>query len=116
MNNDNQIRKLAEAQLNGLKKSDPNNYAILMIYLMHPQYQTTPEVKSLAAVILRRNISISSVDVSDLNDLANNDNLWQRLNDECRHNVQTQLIEVLRGSTEWPKNLTHKVCSLAVEV
>jgi hypothetical protein len=38
LNNDNQIRKLAEAQLNGLKKNDPNNYAILMIYLMHPQY------------------------------------------------------------------------------
>jgi hypothetical protein len=30
--------------------------------------------------------------------------------------VQAQLIEVLRGSTEWPKNLTHKVCSLAVEI
>lgn len=87
-----------------------------MIYLMHPQYAASPEVKSLSAVILRRNISTGSVDVSDVNDSSNNENLWQRLNDECRNGVKTQLVEVLRGSTEWPKHLTHKVCSLAVEV
>jgi hypothetical protein len=34
------------------------------------------EVRSLAAVILRRNISASDVDSGDVEDVANNDNLW----------------------------------------
>lgn len=116
LNNDNEIRKQAETQLNGLKRSDPNKYAMVMVYVMHPQYAATPEVKSLSAVILRRNISTSSVDVSDVTDSSNNDNLWQRLSNECRSELKVQLTEVLRGSTEWPKHLTHKICSLAVEI
>jgi hypothetical protein len=89
---------------------------MVMVYVMHPQYAATPEVKSLSAVILRRNISTSSVDVSDVTDASNNDNLWQRLSDETRNGLKVQLAEVLRGSTEWPKHLTHKICSLAVEI
>ena len=54
--------------------------------------------------------------MSDINDVSNNDNLWQRLSDECRNGVKVQLLEVLRGCTEWPKHLTHKICSLAVEI
>jgi len=67
-------------------------------------------------VILRRNISTSDVDVADVKDNANNANLWERLNDECRNTIRTQLLDVLRGCTEWPKNVIHKVCSLAVEI
>ena len=116
LNNDNTMRKQAEDQLNGLKRNDPNKYCQVMVYLMHPQFAASPEVKSLSAVILRRNISTSSIDVSDVNDVSNNDNLWQRLSNECRTGIKVQLIEVLRGSAEWPKHLTHKICSLAVEV
>lgn len=87
-----------------------------MVYVLNAHFTTTPEVKSLAAVILRRNISTSAIDSSDVNDVANNANLWQRLSDENRNTVKQQLIEVLRGSAEWPKHLTHKVCSLAVEI
>lgn len=87
-----------------------------MIYLLNTQFPVSPEVKSLAAVILRRNISTSAIDSSDVNDVANNANLWQRLTDESRNVVKQQLIDVLRVSTEWPKHLTHKICSLAVEI
>lgn len=115
--NDNELRKNAENSLNEVKKNDPNRYAQLMVYVMHPQYQgANPEVKSLASVILRRNISTSAVDVADVADAANNANLWQRLSNECRAQMKTHLLEALRGCTEWPKHLTHKVCSLAVEI
>jgi hypothetical protein len=117
MANDNEQRKAAENSLNEVKKNDPNRYAQLMVCLMHPQYQAaSPEVKSLASVILRRNISISAIDSADVSDAANNANIWQRLTDECRNGVKAQLLEAIRGSTEWPKHLTHKICSLAVEV
>ena len=56
-----------------------------MIYVLNPQFNTTMEVRSLASVILRRNISSADVDVGDVEDVANNDNLWQRLSDECRN-------------------------------
>jgi len=36
LNNDNELRKQAEAKLNGLKKTDPNQYAMVMVYIMHP--------------------------------------------------------------------------------
>lgn len=59
-----------------------------MIYILNPQFPTTPEVKSLASVILRRNISTSAIDSSDVNDVANNANLWQRLTDESRNLIK----------------------------
>lgn len=74
------------------------------------------EIRSLSAVILRRNISASDVDVADLTDSANNDNLWNRLSFECRNAIKTSLIQVLGMGSSWPKAILHKVCSLAVEV
>jgi hypothetical protein len=65
---------------------------------------------------LRRNISTSAIDSSDINDVANNINIWQRLTDECRNIVKAELINVLIGVTAGTKHLTHKVCSLAVEI
>jgi len=38
MQNDNVERKAAEAQLNNLKKQDPNKYALVMVYCLHPQF------------------------------------------------------------------------------
>lgn len=116
LQNDNTERKAAEAQLNALKKSDPNKYALVMVYCLHPQFNTTMEIRSLAAVILRRNISSSDVDVADVEDVANNDNLWQRLSDESRNQMKVELLNTLSNTTEWPKNVIHKVCSLAVVV
>jgi len=74
------------------------------------------EIRSLAAVILRRNISSSDVDVADVEDVANNDNLWQRLSDESRNQIKVELLNTLSNTAEWPKNVIHKVCSLAVVV
>jgi hypothetical protein len=47
-----------------------------MVAVLNPNAQFTLEVKSLAAVILRRNISTTSIDSSDVADAANNANLW----------------------------------------
>ena len=116
LQNDNTERKAAEAQLNTLKKADANKYALVMVYCLHPQFNASMEVRSLAAVILRRNISASDVDSGDVEDVANNDNLWQRLSDECRNQVKIELLNTLQNAGEWPKNVTHKVCSLAVEI
>ena len=52
-----------------------------MVSVLNPNAGFSLEVKSLAAVILRRNISTTSVDSSDATDAANNANLWLRLSD-----------------------------------
>lgn len=95
LQNDNVQRKNAENQLNTLKKNDPANYAQVMINVLHPQNQTTHEIRSIAAVILRRNISTTDIDVGDASDSANNQNLWERLSDPTRDAVKTALIFVL---------------------
>jgi hypothetical protein len=90
---------------------------MLMVSVMHPNLTQIPlEVKSLASVILRRNISTSMVDSSDVKDVANNANLWQRLSDDARNFVKRQILETLSGTLGTQKHLTHKVCSLAVEI
>jgi hypothetical protein len=50
---------------------------------MKPEYQFSQEVASLASVILRRNISASAIDSSDIKDVHKS-NLWMRLNDNTR--------------------------------
>lgn len=56
------------------------------------------------------------MDSSDIKDVANNANLWQRLSDDARTFVKRQILETLSGSLATQKHLTHKVCSLAVEI
>ena len=53
------------------------------------------EAKSLAAVILRRNISIEATDAGDLADQENNANLWMRLSDGARTSVMQSVLETL---------------------
>ncbi len=113
---DNIVRKQAEAQLNDAKRSEADRYACYMVAVLNPNAAFSVEVKSLAAVILRRNVSTTSIDSSDVNDTANNANLWQRLSNEARAFVKGQILESLNSATVVNKNLTHKVCSLAVEV
>jgi hypothetical protein len=112
----NDIRKQAEVQLNAAKKAEADRYACYMVAVLNPSAQFTLEVKSLAAVILRRNISTTSIDSSDVADAANNANLWQRLSNEARAFLKNQVLESLNSATTVNKNLTHKVCSLAVEI
>lgn len=71
------------------------------------------EVKSLAAVILRRNISAVSIDSQDLNQ-DNNKNLWERLTVESRDAVKANLLKAISATTT--KNIMHKICNLLVEV
>ena len=116
LQNDDTVRKAAEAKLNEAKRTDADRYAVYLIAVIHPNAQFSLDVKSLAAVMLRRNVSCSSVDSSDLADQTNNQNLWQRMSDQARTHFKTQLIEVLRGIGLVGKHLSHKICNLVVEV
>lgn len=58
LQNDNTLRKLAEEKLNTAKRTDPDRYTCYLVSVIHPSCQFANDVKSLAAVILRRNISI----------------------------------------------------------
>jgi hypothetical protein len=55
--NDNIARKAAEQKLNDAKRDQVDKYACYLVSVLHPGQQFSIEVKSLAAVILRRNIS-----------------------------------------------------------
>lgn len=89
LSNDNVQRKAAEDQLNQAKSGQTDRYACLMTAVLHPgQTAITPEARSLAAVIIRRNISTEAVDASDLTNQDNNDNLWKRLSDPARQQVK----------------------------
>lgn len=118
LDKDNNARKAAEAQLNEAKRNDADKYAAYMVSIIHPVAGAnfSPEVKSLAAVIFRRNVSIVSVDTSDVKDASNNANLWDRLTDPARTFIKQAILEILQGTTAVNKNLNHKVCSLAVEM
>ena len=67
LSNDNEQRKAAEAQLNVAKSEQTEKYAVLMASILHPdQSSVSDEAKSLAAVILRRNVSTEAIDAADL--------------------------------------------------
>lgn len=68
LQNDNTVRKAAEEKLNQAKKTDPDRYACYLVSVIAPTCTFGSEIKSLAAVILRRNISIQTGDHSDLQD------------------------------------------------
>ena len=72
------------------------------------------DVKSLAAVILRRNISSNATDSQDLTNAANNINLWERLNTEAKDFIKVELIKTVTSCTD--KQLIHKICNLIIEV
>jgi hypothetical protein len=66
LQNDNATRKAAEEKLNIAKKTDPDRYACYLVSVLHPDCQFGVDIKSLAAVILRRNISIQTGDHTDM--------------------------------------------------
>lgn len=72
------------------------------------------EAKSLAAVILRRNISATAIDSQDTANVSNNLNLWQRLSAEAKEVLKTELLKTLSGCLD--KAIIHKVCNLVIEV
>lgn len=118
LSNDNQTRKAAEEQLNAAKRAETDKYACLLAAVLHPNQTDiiSQEAKQLAAVILRRNISIEALDASDLSNQYNNENLWKRLSDEGRETVKQIILETLQGVNASNKNFMHKVCNVAVEI
>ena len=117
LSNDNTHRKQAEDNLNMAKSSNTDQYACIMSAVLHPnQAQISLEAKSLAAVILRRNISTEAVDASDLGNQSNNENLWKRLSDPARNQVKQTILETLQSVDATNKTFMHKVCNVAVEI
>ena len=115
--NDNVQRKQAEEQLNTAKSNETDKYACLMCTILDPQTAgVSMEAKSLAAVILRRNISTEATDASDLVNQENNENLWKRLSDVAREGVKASLLGTLQKVDATNKTFMHKVCNVAVEV
>lgn len=74
------------------------------------------DIKSLAAVILRRNISATATDTGDLADQENNANLWMRLSDRARATVMHSIIQTLQTVNAINKTFMHKVCNVAIEI
>ena len=72
------------------------------------------DVKSLASVILRRNISNTATDSQDISNQDNNSNLWKRLSVDAQNFVKTELLKVLNECKD--KTIIHKVCNLVIEV
>jgi hypothetical protein len=72
------------------------------------------DVKSLAAVILRRNISSSSNDSQDVNNATNNTNLWTRLTPETKAYLKVELLKTIDMTQD--KVIVHKICNLIIEV
>lgn len=90
---------------------------MLMVSVLAPaQTMVSIEAKSLAAVILRRNISTEATDASDLQNQENNVNLWKRLSDPCREGVKQSILATLQSVDATNKNYMHKVCNVAVEI
>ena len=115
--NDNVQRKQAEAQLNSAKSTETNKYAMLMATVLDPATQgVSVEAKSLAAVILRRNISTEAIDASDVVNQENNENLWKRLSDEVRNAVKASVLGTIQKVDATNKTYMHKVCNVAVEI
>ncbi len=74
----------------------------------------TSDVKSLAAVILRRNISYTAIDSQDIGNSANNENLWKRLSADAQSFVKNELLKATQQCTD--KNIIHKICNLLIEI
>jgi hypothetical protein len=116
LGNDNEARKGAEASLNSAKDNDIDSYAKCLASTLNPNSQSTDQAKNLAAVILRRNISVSDIATSDVLNKGNNENIWKRISVESRNYVKSEVLGSLSSATPISKAITHKVCNLAVEI
>jgi hypothetical protein len=104
LGNDNEARKAGESELNKLKLESPDKYACYMTAILNHSklssfliYLAThiAQVKALASVILRRNISYTSIDSQDVQNSSNNSNLWSRLTAESKTFVKAELLKTI---------------------
>lgn len=113
LNNDNNIRKQGEEKLLAIKNQEPDKYACYLVAILAlPTYSA--DVKCLAAVILRRNISYTAHDSQDIANQDNNANLWKRISPDAQNYVKQELLKVLSAITD--KTVVHKLCNLLIEV
>ena len=72
------------------------------------------DVKALASVILRRNISFTAVDSQDIGNAINNENLWKRLTPDAQTFVKNELLKAISECVD--KTVIHKICNLVIEI
>eukprot|EP00347_Sterkiella_histriomuscorum_P012526 403368238 len=109
----NSIRKKGEEKLNQMKQFDADKYAGYLTTVISSSIYTQ-EVRSLASVILRRNISNTDSDSQDASNQSNNSNLWLRMNSNAKEFVKNELLKTISESKEKP--LVHKICNLLIEI
>ena len=89
------MRKAAEAQLNSARRDQTDKYATLLAAVIHPsQTQIALEVKSMAAVLLRGNISTWAKSPED-NSTGPDDSLWTRVTPETQAAIKQSVLETL---------------------
>ena len=69
--------------------------------------------RQLAAVILRKDVSVV---VESVEDLARNENLWGELRLETQEFVKGQVLESLGSSEGMGKATVHNICNLAIMI
>ena len=133
LNNDNIVRKQGEEKLLTIKSQEPDKYACYLVAILgnrkcpfssilfpwlsnHPSILAnyTSDIKSLAAVIIRRNISSTSADSQDTTNQENNVNLWKKLTPDAQNFVKSELLKVITDCSD--KTIIHKICNLLIEV
>jgi len=110
MQNDNQARKEAEASLQQVRTQDPDKYAHCIIQIVNST-EVGVDVRSLALVIFRRNISSL---INEEKDVADSQCIWKIIKKETRTLISQATLQMVENSCE--KVLMHKVCNFAVEV
>ena len=102
---DNDARKAAEEHLKKIKDGEPDKYACyLTSVIMAPQAGL--DIKSLAAVVLRRSLGTHLTDKKET--------LWESISPAAKDFLKTNLLATVRVIDT--KDLIHKMSNLLVEV
>ena len=102
---DNEARKGAEAELNKIKEGDPDKYACYLTAVLM-ELNAPLDIKSLAAVILRRSIGTMLPEKKQT--------LWESLSQQAKDFLKNNLLNITKNTTT--KDLMRKLANLLVEV
>lgn len=102
---DNNARKLAEAELNKIKEGDSDKYACYLTAVLM-EANAPLDIKSLAAVILRRSLGTMVADKKQT--------LWEVLSQQAKDFLKNNLLNCVKAADT--KDLTRKLSNLLVEI
>ena len=102
---DNKARKDAEQHLSKIREGEPEKYACYLASIIQDS-GAPAEIRSLAAVILRRNLGTVVGESKKT--------LWEALNETAKDWLRTTLLTTIKSAAL--KDLAHKFANLLVEV